>query len=194
MTLNARCASGARSPLAPTEPFSGTTGCTRRLSISQSNSMTSQADSAEPEREHVRPEQHHCADFRFRKWPANSAGVTTDEVQLKLAQFIRWHSNIGQLAETSVDPVNHHISRHDLLDQLARRRNARARQRRDCDVLATNCDVRDLLQGERLTVQLHLRSLTTIVEARKAPWAPRAFTALKSVRLSLRTGRRFHKN
>ena len=38
--LNARCASGARSPLAPTEPFSGITGCTRRLSISQSISMT----------------------------------------------------------------------------------------------------------------------------------------------------------
>ena len=39
--LNARCASGARSPLAPTEPFSGITGETWWFNSSQSISMIS---------------------------------------------------------------------------------------------------------------------------------------------------------
>ena len=43
------------------------------------------ANSAEAEREHVCPQQHHCAHLGFRKWRANSAGVATDKVQLKLA-------------------------------------------------------------------------------------------------------------
>src|SRR5438552_2281114 len=41
MSTSAACASGARSPDAPTLPCFGMTGCTRRLSMSQSRSMTS---------------------------------------------------------------------------------------------------------------------------------------------------------
>ena len=43
------------------------------------------ANSAEAEREHVCPQQHHCAHLGFRKWRSDSAGVATDKVQLKLA-------------------------------------------------------------------------------------------------------------
>src|SRR5438552_16526924 len=124
-------------------------------------------DSAEAERQHVRPEQHHCAHLGFGKWLANSAGVTTDKIQLKLPQFVVRHPNIGEFAEPGVDSVNHGVARNDLFDNFARSSDARTRQWRDCNMLATNCDCSDLLQSKRLTIQLHLRSLATIVEALK---------------------------
>src|SRR5206468_9847357 len=116
-------------------------------------------DSAEAERQHVRSEQHHCAHLGFRKWRANSAGVTTDKIQLKLPQFLLRHSNIGKFSETGVDSVNHGVARYYLFDNLARSSDARTRWWRGCNMLVTNCDCSDLFQRERLTVQLHLRSL-----------------------------------
>src|SRR5206468_3685946 len=116
-------------------------------------------DSTEAERQHVRPEQHHCAHLRCRKWLANSTGMTTNKVQLKLPQFILRHSNIGEFTETCVDSVNRAVARDDLFDNFARSSDARTRCWRDCNMLVTNCDCSDLLQGECLTVQLHLRSL-----------------------------------
>src|SRR4029453_7037380 len=116
-------------------------------------------DSAEAERQHIRPEQHHCAHLGFGKRFANSAGVTTDKVQLKLPQVVLRHTNIGEFAEAGVDSVNHGIASYNLFDYLARSSDARTRWWRDCNVLVTNCDCSDLLKSERLTVQLHLRSL-----------------------------------
>src|SRR5262249_40885360 len=84
-------------------------------------------DSAEAQRQHVSPEQHHCAHLRFRKRPANSARVTTDKVQLELPQFVLWHSNIREFTETSVDAVNHGVARNDLFDNFARSSNTRTR-------------------------------------------------------------------
>jgi hypothetical protein len=85
--------------------------------------------------------------------------VTTDKVQLKLPQVVLRHTNIGEFAEAGVDSVNHGIARYNLFDYLARSSDARTRWWRDCNMLVTNCDCSDLLQSERLTVQLHLRSL-----------------------------------
>ena len=116
-------------------------------------------DSAEAERQHIRPEQHHGAHFGFGKRFANSAGMTTDKVQLKLPQFVVRHSNIGEFAEAGVHSVNHGVARNDLFDNFAGSSDARTRQWRDCNMLFTNCHCSDLLQSERLTVQLHLRSL-----------------------------------
>ena len=84
-------------------------------------------DSAEAERQHVRPEQHHCAHLGFGKWLANSAGVTTNKVQLKLPQFVLRHSNIGEFTETGVDSVNHGVARNDLFDNFAGSSDARTR-------------------------------------------------------------------
>ena len=53
--------------------------------MSQTSSITSHANSAESEREHVCPQQHHGAHFGFGKWLADSAGMATNKVQLKLA-------------------------------------------------------------------------------------------------------------
>src|SRR5262245_17607714 len=84
-------------------------------------------NSAEAERQHVRPEQHHCAHLGFGKWRANSAGVTADKVQLKLTEFVLRHTNVGQLSETGVDAVNHRIPRNDLLDKFAGSSDPRTR-------------------------------------------------------------------
>src|SRR5438093_12993256 len=62
-------------------------------------------DSAEAERQHIRPEQHHGAHFGFGKRFANSAGMTTDKVQLKLPPFVLRHSNIRAFAEAGVASV-----------------------------------------------------------------------------------------
>jgi hypothetical protein len=78
---------------------------------------------------------------------------------LKLPQFVLRHSNIGEFAEAGVDSVNYSVARDNLFDNFARSSDARTRWWRDCNMLVTNCDCSDLLQSERLTVQLHLRSL-----------------------------------
>ena len=85
--------------------------------------------------------------------------MTTNKVQLELAQIVLWYPHIGELAETGVDAVNHLIAVNDLLDQFTRRGNARACRGRDCDILAIDRYSSDLLQRKRVTVELHLRSL-----------------------------------
>src|SRR5262252_4393707 len=115
-------------------------------------------ESAKTERQHIRPEEHHCAHFGRGKQLANSTGMTTAKVQLKLPQFVPRHPNIGKFTETGVDSVNHGVIRNDLFDNFAGSRDARARWSHDGNILVTNCDCSDLLQSERLAVQLHLRS------------------------------------
>ena len=85
--------------------------------------------------------------------------MTTNKVQLKLAQIVLCYPHIGELAETGVDAVNHLIAVNDLLDQFTRGGNARTCRGRDCDILAIDRYSSDLLQSERVTVELHLRSL-----------------------------------
>src|SRR5436305_2898158 len=81
-------------------------------------------DSTESRSQHICPQQHHCAHFRLGKRLANSAGVTANQVQLKLAQIIRRYPHIRELPETGIDAINHLIAGNDLLDQLTRSSNA----------------------------------------------------------------------
>jgi hypothetical protein len=78
---------------------------------------------------------------------------------LKLPQFVPRHPNVGEFTETGVDSVNHAVARNDLFNNFPGSSDAQTRLWRDCNMLVTNCDCGDLLQGERLTVKLHLRSL-----------------------------------
>src|SRR5215471_17373967 len=84
-------------------------------------------DSAEAEREHVRPQQHHCAHLRFAKWLANSAGMTADKVQLELPEFVLWDSNIGEFTEPGVNSVHHGTALNNLFDDFAGGSDARTR-------------------------------------------------------------------
>ena len=78
--------------------------------------MTSQSDSAETEREHIRPEQHHRAHLRFGERLADSAGVAANKIQLELPQVVVRDVNIREFAEAGVDPVNNRVARDDLFD------------------------------------------------------------------------------
>ncbi len=86
IAASARCASGARSPLAPTLPFSGITGVTPFSSIAISVSITSGRAPLNPAREHVCAQQQHRARFIFRQRITQTARVTAHQVQLQLQQ------------------------------------------------------------------------------------------------------------
>ena len=79
----ARYDNGARSPLAPTEPFSGITGITSRLSSSASACRVA---ARMPEFAHQRIDanrQHRTYDFD-REWLADTHSVRDDEIVLQL--------------------------------------------------------------------------------------------------------------
>ena len=89
---------------------------------------------------------------QFRKRGCGQGSIGVGAVPLR-------DLDIGQFAETGADTINHPAPRDDFFDRFARGENTRPRRRRDRHTLVTNCDCSDLLQSERLTVQLHLRSL-----------------------------------
>src|SRR5439155_16215892 len=128
--LNARCASGARSPLADRAFFRNDRmhatiqHCTKHLNDFWSHT-------SEAERKHVCAQQHHRTHLRFREWPANSAGVAANKVQLELAQRIARDANIRELAKTRAHTVNGDIVRDDFFDKAARGKDTRTRRR--CD-------------------------------------------------------------
>src|SRR5436309_15848752 len=66
-----------------------------------------ETDAAETESEHICPQQHHCAHFRFGEWIADAAGVAANKVELKLAQAIGPDANIGKFAKACADTINH---------------------------------------------------------------------------------------
>ena len=88
MSTSARCASGARSPLAPTDPRDGTTGCTPRFSRSMSRSSVPKRDAGEALRQHIRPQGHRRAHDRNRKRVADAGGVTAKQIDLQLGERV----------------------------------------------------------------------------------------------------------
>ena len=66
-----------------------------------------QPNPAEPERENVRPEQHHRAHFRLTERPADAAGMAADEIHLQLLAFLGRNMDVGELPESGADAVDH---------------------------------------------------------------------------------------
>src|SRR6266496_5332799 len=116
-------------------------------------------DSTEAERQNIRPQHHHCPHLGLRQRISNSTGVAADKVQLKLTQFALRNSDVGELAESGGDSVNHRIACNDLFDQFARGNNTRTRERRNVNGLASDSDCRELNKRNLLALQLHSRSL-----------------------------------
>ena len=119
MVVSARWASGARSPLAPTDPFSGITGVTPRFNISTSVSTTIGATAAVPERQDIRAQQQHRARFFNRQGIAQAARMTAHQIQLQLANLRRVDANVGQLSKARVDAIDRAIFGDDSLDDAA---------------------------------------------------------------------------
>ena len=75
-STSARCASGARSPLAPTDPRDGTSGCTPALRSASSRSSVSRPDAREPLREDVGAQRHRRTHRAHRQRLADAGRVT----------------------------------------------------------------------------------------------------------------------
>src|ERR1700722_4426636 len=59
---------------------------------------------AEPQSQHVRPQQHHGARFSFRERMPESAGVAANKIQLQPVELGRWNPDVRQFAKAGVDP------------------------------------------------------------------------------------------
>ncbi len=96
----ARCASGARSPDAPTEPCAGTSGRTSAASIASERLDRRDANAGVPAREGVGPQRHHRA---HRRGPAartpDARGVASDQVALERFDLLPRDRDVGELAE-----------------------------------------------------------------------------------------------
>ena len=102
---SARCASGARSPLAPTEPRDGTTGWTPLVQQRDQQFERLDADAGEPLRQHVGAQRHHRAHDGHRQRFADAGRVTAQQVQLQLRQRVGGNRDLGEVAEPGVDAV-----------------------------------------------------------------------------------------
>ena len=109
MSTSPRCASGARSPLAPTDPRDGTTGCTRRLSSAMQQLQRLDANPGESFRQHVGAQRHRRADDRHRQRIADAGGVAAQEIHLQLGERVVRDPHVGEVAEPGVDAVRRRV-------------------------------------------------------------------------------------
>src|ERR1700738_53892 len=112
-------------------------------------------NSAEAEREHIRAQQHHGADFRLGEWRADAAGMAANEIELKISQFVRWNAHVGEFSEAGVYAIDHRIALNDVLDDLSRSVYAFASSCGDLNGFVSRNNRSDLLERQRLAVQFH---------------------------------------
>ena len=114
ISTQARCASGARSPEAPTEPLAGMTGSTLALaSASSASTMAGGCPSGARQ-------AHGLVASTRRTTPSGSASpvptpVRKHQVALQLGQALVGDLRAGQLAEAGVDAVDHLVFLNDAL-------------------------------------------------------------------------------
>ena len=109
-STSARCASGARSPLAPTEPRLGTSGCTPRVEQREQRLERLDANAGEALRQHVRAQRHRRAHGAHRQRLADAGGVAAQQIQLQRGELRRAGSRLGERAEAGVDAVDRRVA------------------------------------------------------------------------------------
>ena len=140
ISTSARCASGARSPLAPTDPRDGTTGCTRAVEQLDQQLERLEPDAGEALRQHVGAQRHRRAHDRHRQRLADARGVAAQQVHLQLRQRLGGNLHFGEVAEAGVDAVGRRVAIGELVDDGARGAHARAR-RSVSDTGAKSCAI-----------------------------------------------------
>ena len=105
-STSAQCASGARSPEAPSEPCSGTHGVMSWLSRSTRACGDQRADPGAAQRQRPDPQQHHRPDHLARHRRADAGGVRADQRVLQLGPPLRGDERVGQRAEAGGDAVH----------------------------------------------------------------------------------------
>ena len=122
---SARCANGARSPLAPTLPCSGTGGQSPALSMPASKSARSSRAPEIALGDHVRAQQHHRADFALREQVADARRMAAHEIHLQLGEAVRRNRDLRQLAESGRHAVRDGTACHEV-DRRPRASSPRA--------------------------------------------------------------------
>ena len=145
ISTSAQCASGARSPLAPSEPCSGTTGVIPALSSASIVSASSGRAPEQPIDERARAQQHHRPHHLGLDRRAHAGGVRAHERALQLLAALDRDRDVGERAEAGRDavgrllaagqPLDHRRARLHRAPRLGRERHRRAVAGHGDDVL-----------------------------------------------------------
>ena len=127
------CASGARSPLAPTEPWHGTTGVTPRLSIATISVERLRLDAGVTGRERVRAQHARGAHQRNRERLTRPRRMAAHQVELQLDRIGRIDRDVGQPPEAGGHAVDRLAARELRIDEVAGANDAGPRSGSDLD-------------------------------------------------------------
>ncbi len=129
ISTSARCASGARSPDAPTDPLRGDDRVDAAVEHLAQEVAHHGAHARVAEREHLRAQEHHRAHHRLRQGRADAGGVRADEVALEVADLVGADAHVGEHAEAGVDAVDRRRGVATVGDASTTRRAASMRAR-----------------------------------------------------------------
>src|ERR1700730_1211190 len=112
-------------------------------------------NSAEAEREHIRAQQHHGADFRLGEWRGGGAGMAAEQNEVENSQFVMRNAHVGEFSEAGIYAIDHRIAFNNVLDDLSRSVYAFASSCGDLNGFVPRNNRSDLLERQRLAVQFH---------------------------------------
>ena len=153
---SARCASGARSPLAPSEPRDGTRGCTPAASSASSSSTVSRRTPEAPVASALARSSIAAAHDLGRERLADAAGVAAQQVELQPRDLVMRDRDVDEPAEAGVHAVGRRARLDRLLDQRARRRDPLDRPVTEPHRGAAKRHALDVLDGQAVPGQLDL--------------------------------------
>ena len=119
ISTSAMCASGARSPLAPTDPRLGHARMHAAVERRDQRVERLDANAGEAFGQHIGAQRHRRAHGADRQRLVDAGGVAAQQVDLQLRQIVAVDARFGERAEAGVDAV----------DRARRLRRARRRRR-----------------------------------------------------------------
>ena len=105
ISASAQCASGARSPLAPSEPCSGTTGSSPAASIASIVSASTGRAPGAAHRQRAGAQEHHRPHHLALDRRAHAGGVRAHQRPLQLGPAVGRDPRLRERAEAGRDPV-----------------------------------------------------------------------------------------
>ena len=153
MSPSARCASGARSPEAPTEPCDGMTGRTSAASMREQGFDRRDADARVAAGERVGAQGDHRAHRRVRKRRADAGAVAPDQVALQALELGPRNRHVGELPEPGRDAVDGRTRPNRPVDHPARGRDRPPGPGRERDANRPSRDGDEIVQGETLALE-----------------------------------------
>ena len=127
MSTSARWASGARSPLAPTDPRLGTTGWTRGVEHRDEQVERLEPDAGMAACQDVGAQRHHRADDGDGEEVADAGGMAAQQVDLQRVERVGRDADLGEGSEPGVDAVDRRVAGGLAIDHRARGVHARLR-------------------------------------------------------------------